>query len=206
MLGLTPDLPNQIPGTGAPVPVCLTGFPGDSDATAPVPLGRSKRGAQQGWGHGAQNFLFAQVIVEVDLEADGDDSQGHVHSPASFSLSPCPGPDMGLILSQTVTGFIGCPATGQVPGSAWVLSKYLWNQLKSPGTSSGRRWRTAELDPSHCPSSGPGCLPRDPMLGCQTGSMGRVYMGWAEGGGHKETFGLQPREPFLKEGNLRAER
>ena len=83
--------------------------------------------------------------------------------------------------SDSVTRFIGSPAIGKVPDSAWVLSKYLLNQLNSPGANSGRRRRTqpAELDPS--PFLWASLSPQDPTLGGHTGSMKRVYMGWAEG-------------------------
>ena len=98
--------------------------------------------------------------------------------------------------SDSVPGFTSVsPAVGKVPCSAWMLSKYLLNQLNSPGANSGRRWRTqpAGLDPSPCASSRLGCLPIDPTLGCQMGSMGRVYM---DGVGRR-----QQAEEVLSSGN-----
>lgn len=139
--------------------------------------------------------------MEVDLGANGANSQSHFPSSTSLSLSPGPGLGMELISSQTQlpdsplspqpsAKYLVLPGTQQVFVEPTELPwGQLWQETKDPAWWArppplSSLW--AQLSPHRANGRLPGWL-----HGASCGGVGR--------GG---SFGHQAGEPFPKEGNV----
>lgn len=150
---------------GTCVCMCLTSFPGDSDAIALGTPGHRKRGNRNReccWGHDGHTFPSA------DVRGDGLGRQQcqelePLLLPTQLLLEPQPRAGYGADRQpDLVPGFTsGSPAIDKQPAPAQLLSKYLLNQLNTPEASSSRRLRTqpAGLDPRPCCSLWAGLCP-----------------------------------------------